>query len=95
MFFSQPFFSISVGSALRSFQNIVNDQSSIVYHHPADFKLYKVGSFDDSKGILNALVVPEFVASASEYSQKNRNGFVVSESQVSKKDSNENKSEEN
>ncbi len=44
----QPFYSQSKGSAIRSFQEAVNDPKSNIGKYPADFTLFELGSFDDS-----------------------------------------------
>lgn len=69
--YCRPFFLQSVGLALRSFADICKDRESQIAHHPADFKLYKLGTFNDNTGSITPLAIPEFVASASEYVQKN------------------------
>lgn len=71
--YCRPFFLQSVGLALRSFADICKDRESQIAHHPADFKLYKLGTFNDNTGSITPLAIPEFVASASEYVQKNQN----------------------
>ena len=40
-----PFFAKNIGLALRSFQDLVRDNRSLVAQHPADFVLYQIGSF--------------------------------------------------
>lgn len=53
--FLQPFFSNSVGSALRAFGDAVNEKGSPFNKHPEDYLIYHIGSYDDSLGAL----VPE------------------------------------
>lgn len=50
--FSQPFYSPTLESSIRSFRILINDPNGGLPHsHPDDFDLYHVGSFDDSPGI--------------------------------------------
>jgi len=48
MAFLQPFFSPSIGSAMRAFGDAVNDKSCPFNKHPADYVLYEIGTYDDS-----------------------------------------------
>lgn len=50
--YGRPFFTISDGSAIRGFSDEVNqpNENSILYKHPDDFQLFRLGTFDDSSG---------------------------------------------
>lgn len=50
--FAQPFFSASVGAAVRSFSDEINraHENNQLNKHPEDFDLYMLGEFDDSAG---------------------------------------------
>lgn len=50
--FLQPFFSNAVGSAIRAFDDVVNDKSSgnQIAKHPEDYMLYELADFDDNSG---------------------------------------------
>lgn len=49
--FLQPFFSVSVGAAVRAFSDAVNeDVKSPLGKHPEDYVLYELASFDDNTG---------------------------------------------
>lgn len=50
--YGRPFFTISDGSAIRGFSDEINhpDDNSILYKHPDDFQLFRIGTFDDSTG---------------------------------------------
>lgn len=50
--FGQPFFSSSVGGAIRSFTDEINRaaENNQLNKHPEDFDLYLLGEFDDSNG---------------------------------------------
>lgn len=48
----QPFFMQTKGQALRAWETSVNDESTMFCKHPADFTLFEIGEYDDSKGDL-------------------------------------------
>lgn len=50
--FMQPFFSDTVGLALRAFQNNIENPESIMNKYPNDFCLYEIGTFDEASGII-------------------------------------------
>lgn len=62
--FMRPFNSPSLGTAIRSFADFVNDgkQDSEVYRHPEDFDLYHLADFDDETGVYECLVKPKQIA---------------------------------
>jgi len=70
--FNRPFFVPSLGAALRSFGDecIRQHPDNLMYQHPADYALYKVGTFDEESGVLVPLAVPERLASASDFSRE-------------------------
>ena len=45
-----PFFVANDAVASRSFDTLCSDDSSAIYHHPADFTLYHLGVYDDEIG---------------------------------------------
>lgn len=48
--YSQPTVARSNADALRQFEFLVNDtQKTLVSMHPADFTLYRIGSYEDYK----------------------------------------------
>ncbi|QCQ85048.1 nonstructural protein [Blackfly microvirus SF02] len=49
----QPFFSRSVGEAIRSFQDAVNDPKSQFASHASDYTLFLHGTFDDAGGVFS------------------------------------------
>lgn len=49
--FLQPFFAPSLGSALRSLTDAVNDPKHEFSKHAGDYTLFKFGSFDDNSGL--------------------------------------------
>lgn len=50
--FGQPFFSTSVGGAIRGFTDEINNarEGNQLNKHPEDFDLYLLGEFDDANG---------------------------------------------
>jgi len=50
--YGQPFFSASVGGAVRSFSDEVNrpGENNQLHKHPEDFDLFLLGEFDDQTG---------------------------------------------
>ena len=71
--YSNPFFCVSQGVALRSLMDLVADKRTSIAMHPEDFALYEVGSFDDVSGSLlpvtenGSIIPPKFVAEALDY----------------------------
>ena len=63
--FLQPFFSHSDGLAIRSFSDAVEREDSSFSKHKEDFSLFKLGEFDDSRGVLHSLDSPERLIEAS------------------------------
>lgn len=68
--FTPPFFMAAQGIALRNFSDLVNDPQTSVFKHPEDYKLYKVGSFDDNSGLFVPIPVPEFLCNATDFITK-------------------------
>lgn len=52
------------GIAVRAFKELVDDNNTSVGRHPADFKLYCIGVFDDQRGIIEGVQPPEHVVDA-------------------------------
>lgn len=48
--FSQPFFFIAAGQALRAFKDLANDENTQVCKHADDFRLVQLAEFDDESG---------------------------------------------
>lgn len=65
--FMRPFFMLSEGQALRSFQDEVNrdEKDNIIYSHPDDFSLFLVGDFDDADGRLSVVSPPKLISHAA------------------------------
>lgn len=50
--YMRPFFQQADGQALRSFSDIALDADHEIGKHPADYTLYRIGSFNDTTGKL-------------------------------------------
>ncbi|UOK21009.1 nonstructural protein [Chifec microvirus UA13_24] len=49
--YQNPFFSVSDGAAVRIFTSGIRAQGTVLNEYPSDFKLYKVGEFDELSGL--------------------------------------------
>lgn len=63
----QPFFSNSVGSAIRAFADAANEDRSPIAKHAGDYQLYELGAFDDCSGLLTALVPNKMLGCAADF----------------------------
>lgn len=55
------------GEALRAFGETVNDPKTSLASHPGDFKLYRMGTFDDASGMITPEKQPVFLANATDF----------------------------
>jgi len=65
LIYAVPFFAVTDGAAIRSFQELVNDASTTLSRHPGDYSLFCVGAYDDNKGELLALLPIRHVIDAA------------------------------
>jgi hypothetical protein len=49
--YAHPFFCAAPGQAVRYFTDWARDKEGPIGKHPEDYKLYRIGSFDDQSGI--------------------------------------------
>jgi hypothetical protein len=74
--FGQPFFSQSDGAAVRMVVDAASDAGTMLFKHPTDFVLYRLGTFDEDSGFLESLkptnlgVVSALVAASAAVSVK-------------------------
>ena len=62
-----PFFLHNDGLAIRAFQDNVNSKDeSNISKHPEQFALFKLGEYDDSKGVIKAFDNPQHLAGGLE-----------------------------
>lgn len=50
--YSPPFFTTNDMVARRMVSDLVNDKNTSVGRHPADYKLYKIGTFDEGNAVM-------------------------------------------
>ena len=62
--FGTPFFMQNDMMAARAFSDLANDANSTVFKHPSDYKLYKIGVFNDETASIESTEVPELIAHA-------------------------------
>lgn len=48
--FSQPMYFATEGQAKRAFTDAINDPQNNMSRHPDDYDMFRLGTFDDSKG---------------------------------------------
>lgn len=61
--YGRPFFTPSVGSAIRSFSDHLNgSEDSEMIRHPEDFDLFHLAEFDDESGFFTCLTMPKQIA---------------------------------
>ena len=65
--FLKPFFTNTVGEALRGFIDACNDPQVQFNKHPEDYTLFELGEFDDGKGLITALPTPRPLGKAIEF----------------------------
>ena len=65
--YSRPYYSSHHGEAIRAFQDAVTEQGSRFGKHPADYKLYCIGEYDDNTGCIKGVTNPTYLASATDY----------------------------
>lgn len=73
--FSRPYFLNNDNLAVRAFGDAVADKSTGLYVHVDDYKLYKIGVFDDISGQLVACDTPQFISNASDFKSLIKEGF--------------------
>jgi len=56
--FIQPWYSQTIGTALRSFEQAVNKEGHDFHKFSGDYCLFHLGAFDQTKGVFNQLTSP-------------------------------------
>lgn len=59
-----PFYQSTDGAATRMLLNLVEDPNSMIGRHPADFRLYCVGVWDDGNGVFECISPPVHIVDA-------------------------------
>lgn len=62
--YAPPFLAATDGVAVRMLAEAVSDIQTMVGKHPADFRLYCLGTFDDASGIVLSVAPAEHVVDA-------------------------------
>jgi len=71
--FGNPMFVSNMGVLLRDIQSVITrESSSMLAQHPGDFSLFKLGEFDDVKGVFTLLPLPDYVLDVSSLLQPPR-----------------------
>lgn len=65
--YASPFFLRSVPDAVRQFIRLVCDKGAAVFHHPKDYHLFHIATFDDSTGTFENKHTPVSIGSALEW----------------------------
>lgn len=63
--FSMPYAEMNDASALRGFAYLCSGKDSIMSFSPADYDLFKVGTFDTDSGLMEASATLVFLANGS------------------------------
>lgn len=63
-----PFFVAAPGQGIRLFTDGCNDKESPFGKHPSDYRLYRLGEFDDSSGELVFIGTPTLLVTGAEVS---------------------------
>lgn len=66
--YNLPFFMQTTGEALRAFMDLARDEKTVLYRHPEDFRLSRLGTFDNKAGVFK-MSEPVTVAHADEFKQ--------------------------
>lgn len=61
-----PFYFQNDGQALRAFMDLVKDPNSNCHRHPGDFRLYRLGYFEDESGKLESCQ-PHYLGCAADF----------------------------
>lgn len=69
--FSRPMFMAHKGEAIRAFQDVTGDNTTMIAKHPEDYKLYALGAFNDVSGAIESIDQPEFMNNATDFIKNN------------------------
>ena len=65
--FYPPICLLNDNEARRLLSDVVANPESPISKHPDDFRLFRLGEFDDNSGGLSPLAQPEFLCNANEF----------------------------
>lgn len=66
----QPFFSVNMGSAVRSLTQVVNDANHEFGKNAHDYSLWYLGQFDDATGLITVETDPSRILNLVELIRK-------------------------
>jgi len=69
--FKTPFTQPTHGAAERYFEQLVQDEQSLLNKYPQDFQLFYVGNFNMSNGTIDKMDVPQHICDASTFTKIN------------------------
>lgn len=69
--YAQPFFQGNLDLGVRALAAAVNSEGTALYHHPEDFALFHLGTYNDETGAFNTPVQPVHVAEAINLKKEN------------------------
>lgn len=55
--YTKPFFCLTMGEALRTFEDAINGERSPFRAHAADYTLFNIGIYDDATAIVEATAI--------------------------------------
>lgn len=67
--FLTPTVDINDQSAARNFEHAALQSNTLFFSHPADYDLYKIGSFDTDSGLLQAFSAPDFIIAGTAFKE--------------------------
>jgi hypothetical protein len=65
--FGNPVFTVSLGGAIRSFEDEARNKESPIAQHPRDYELYHLGEFDPESGSFNLFDAPKRLCYATDF----------------------------
>lgn len=68
--FNQPMFFKAKGEGIRAFSDECNRKDSPICHHPEDYTLFDIGSYDVETGLLTPLTTPTSLGLATDYKKQ-------------------------
>lgn len=64
--FLAPTFEVNDAVAARNFHHACMNSDSLLFSHPADYSLYRIGSFDSESGRITPEDLPVLITDAKE-----------------------------
>lgn len=68
--FSAPFTMLTIGMAIRGFEEATKNPESMLHRYPNDFSLYEIGTYEDSNATMTQKIPMNLLAVASEFVNK-------------------------